>query len=36
MMLFAAPMIFLYIISIFIAWFFGRKRQKDSQVESLQ
>jgi sec-independent protein translocase protein TatC len=36
MMLFAAPMILLYIISIFIAWFFGRKRQSDSQVESLQ
>lgn len=28
MMLFAAPMICLYIISIFIAWFFGKKRQK--------
>lgn len=27
MILFAAPMICLYIISIFIAWFFGRKRQ---------
>ena len=26
MMLFAAPMIILYIISIFIAWFFGKKR----------
>lgn len=36
MMLFAAPMILLYIISIFIAWFFGRKRQNDAQVESLQ
>lgn len=33
MMLFAAPMIILYIISIFIAWFFGKKRQNDSEVE---
>ncbi|MBA3335442.1 MAG: twin-arginine translocase subunit TatC, partial [Acidobacteria bacterium] len=36
LMLFAAPMMILYIISIFIAWFFGRKRQSDSQVESLK
>ncbi|HXG82896.1 MAG TPA: twin-arginine translocase subunit TatC [Pyrinomonadaceae bacterium] len=35
MMLFAAPMMGLYIISIFIAWFFGRKRQKDSEIENL-
>ncbi len=28
MLLFAAPMILLYIISIFIAWLFGKKRQK--------
>ncbi|HEY0426337.1 MAG TPA: twin-arginine translocase subunit TatC [Pyrinomonadaceae bacterium] len=34
MMLFAAPMILLYIISIFIAWFFGRKRQNDSDIEN--
>jgi sec-independent protein translocase protein TatC len=34
MMLFATPMMGLYVISIFIAWFFGRKRQKDSEVES--
>lgn len=27
MMLFAAPMMGLYVISIFVAWFFGRKRQ---------
>jgi sec-independent protein translocase protein TatC len=27
MMLFAAPMMVLYVVSIFIAWFFGRKRQ---------
>lgn len=33
MMLFAAPMMLLYVISIFIAWFFGRKRQKDSEIE---
>jgi sec-independent protein translocase protein TatC len=26
MLLFAAPMIVLYIISIFVAWMFGRKR----------
>ncbi len=35
MMLFAAPMMLLYVISIFIAWFFGRKRKHDSEVESL-
>lgn len=35
MMLFATPMMFLYVISIFIAWFFGRRRKKDSEVESL-
>lgn len=29
MMLFAAPMLVLYIFSIFIAWFFGRKRQTE-------
>jgi sec-independent protein translocase protein TatC len=28
MMLFAAPMILLYIVSIFIAWMFGKKRRK--------
>jgi sec-independent protein translocase protein TatC len=32
MMLFAAPMIALYIVSIFIAWFFGKKRQTDAEV----
>jgi sec-independent protein translocase protein TatC len=26
MMLFATPMMFLYFISIFVAWFFGKKR----------
>ena len=35
MMLFAAPMIVLYILSIGIAWFFGRKRKSDLEVESL-
>jgi sec-independent protein translocase protein TatC len=29
LMLFATPMMVLYLISIFIAWFFGRKRQTD-------
>lgn len=33
MMLFAAPMMILYVISIFIAWFFGKKRQKEEEVE---
>jgi len=35
MMFFAAPMSCLYVISIFVAWFFGRRRKKDSEVESL-
>ena len=30
MMLFAAPMLVLYVVSIFIAWFFGRKRQTEA------
>ena len=34
MMLFAAPMMVLYVISIFIAWFFGRRRKNDAEVES--
>lgn len=34
MMLFAAPMFVLYLFSIFIAWFFGKKRQTDAEVES--
>lgn len=29
MLLFAMPMIALYVVSIFIAWFFGRKRQSE-------
>lgn len=33
MMLFAAPMMALYIVSIFIAWFFGKKRQTDAEAE---
>lgn len=36
LMLFATPMMFLYVISIFIAWFFGRRRKKDSEIESLE
>jgi sec-independent protein translocase protein TatC len=34
MMLFAAPMMLLYVISIFIAWFFGRKRKNDAEIEN--
>lgn len=33
MMLFAAPMMMLYVISIFIAWFFGKRRQNDAEAE---
>jgi sec-independent protein translocase protein TatC len=32
MMLFAAPMMVLYVVSIFIAWFFGRKRTAEAPV----
>ena len=32
MMLFALPMMVLYIFSIFIAWFFGKQRQKPSET----
>ena len=32
MLIFAAPMIVLYIVSIVIAWFFGKKRQTDAEV----
>ncbi len=32
MMLFALPMTVLYIVSIFIAWLFGKKRQKDPEI----
>ena len=31
MLLFAAPMIVLYVVSIFVAWFFGKKRQTDAE-----
>jgi sec-independent protein translocase protein TatC len=33
MLLFAAPMIVLYIVSIFVAWFFGKKRQTDADLD---
>jgi sec-independent protein translocase protein TatC len=32
MMLFAAPMMVLYVFSIFIAWFFGKRRQTDAEA----
>jgi sec-independent protein translocase protein TatC len=32
MMLFALPMAVLYIVSILIAWFFGKKRQKEPEI----
>ena len=32
MMLFAAPMMVLYVVSVFIAWFFGKKRTADAPV----
>lgn len=32
MMLFATPMMGLYVISIFIAWFFGKKRRTEADV----
>ena len=35
LMLFATPMMFLYVISIFIAWFFGRRRKNDAEAESI-
>jgi sec-independent protein translocase protein TatC len=31
MMLFATPMMALYVVSIFIAWFFGKKRKTDAE-----
>ena len=33
MMLFAAPMILLYVVSILIAWMFGKKRQTDAEAD---
>lgn len=35
MMLFAMPMIVLYVFSIGIAWFFGRRRKTDFEMENL-
>ncbi len=32
LMLFALPMMLLYVISIFIAWFFGKKRRKTAEI----
>lgn len=32
MMLFATPMMALYVVSIFIAWFFGKKRQTTNEI----
>jgi sec-independent protein translocase protein TatC len=32
LMLFATPMMVLYVFSIAIAWFFGKKRQKDDEI----
>lgn len=32
LMLFAMPMVVLYVFSIFIAWFFGKKRQPDTAI----
>lgn len=32
MMLFATPMMGLYVVSIFIAWFFGKKRKTDAEI----
>ncbi len=34
MMLFATPMMALYVVSIFIAWFFGKKRRTDAEVKA--
>ncbi|HEX3101205.1 MAG TPA: twin-arginine translocase subunit TatC, partial [Pyrinomonadaceae bacterium] len=33
MLLFAAPMIMLYVVSIFIAWFFAKKRKTDAEYD---
>lgn len=32
LMLFATPMVLLYVISIFVAWFFGKKRQIEAEI----
>ena len=34
LMLFATPMMALYVVSILIAWFFGRKRRTDAEARS--
>lgn len=34
MMLFAAPMMALYVVSVLIAWFFGKKRRTDEEVKN--
>lgn len=33
MMLFATPMMALYGVSIFVAWFFGKRRQTDAEAQ---
>lgn len=35
MMLFAAPMMALYVVSIFISWIFGKKRQTEAEAGAL-
>ena len=35
MMLFATPMMALYVVSIFIAWFFGKKRKTDAEANEV-
>jgi sec-independent protein translocase protein TatC len=32
MMLFAAPMMVLYVVSIFVAWIFGRRRRSSAET----
>ena len=34
MMLFATPMMALYVVSIFIAWFFSKKRRTDAEANA--
>lgn len=34
MMLFAAPMMVLYLVSVFIAWIFGKKRKTDAEANA--
>lgn len=35
LMLFSTPMVFLYLVSILIAWLFGKKRKTDAEVAAL-